>query len=106
MFTLPLTVAEYHTLVDTKYGHDPATTNGWALYDNRGRIHGWHRHQPGSRQWARREDAFAAFEPDTRRRRYLARLGYRVVATRGVEELSELLRRARGDTDDRESAQP
>ncbi len=100
MFTLPLTVSEYHELVDAKYGHDPATTSGWALYDNRGRIRGWHRHQPGSRQWTHPDDAFAGFVPDTRRRRHLARLGYTVAATRGVEELSELLRRARGDPTD------
>ena len=80
MFTLPLTVSEYHELVDAKYGHDPATTSGWALYDNRGRIRGWHRHQPGSRQWAHPDDAFAGFVPDTRRRRHLARLGYTVVS--------------------------
>jgi len=100
MFTLPLTVSEYHELVDAKYGHDPATTAGWALYDHHGRIHGWHRHQPGSRQWAQPDDAFGGFVPDTRRRRHLARLGYTVVSTRGVEELSDLLRRARGDTTD------
>jgi hypothetical protein len=112
MFTLPLTLAEYHELVDVKYGHDAATTAGWALYDSRGRIHGWHRQQPGSRQWAQPADAFAGFVPDTRSRRHLARIGYAVTATRGVEELADLLRRARGDATDNEhqdhdeSAQP
>ena len=111
MFTLPLTITEYHELIDVKYGHDAATTAGWALYDNHGRIHGWHRQQPGSRQWAQPADAFAAFVPDTRKRQHLARIGYTVTATHGIEELAELMHRARGDaTDnedqDHESAQP
>ncbi len=109
MFTLPLTLAEYQQLVDAKYGHDATTTPGWALYDNRGRIHGWHRHQTGSKKWAQPDDAFAAFVPDTRRRRHLARIGYTVTATLGVEELTELLHRARGDSrtpQDHESPQP
>jgi hypothetical protein len=111
MFTLPLTITEYHELIDVKYGAHAATTAGWALYDNRGPIQGWHRQQPGSRQWARSADAFAGFVPDTRKRQYLARIGYTVTATAGIEELADLLRRARGDaTDnkhqDHESAQP
>ena len=99
---MPLTLAEYQEIVDAKYGPDAATTTGWALYDNRGRIHGWHRHQPGSRQWAQPADVFASFVPDTKRRRHLARIGYTVTVTRGIEELTDLLRRARGDATDHE----
>jgi hypothetical protein len=111
MFTLPLTITEYRELIDVKYGHDAATTAGWALYDSRGRIQGWHRQQPGSRQWAQPAAAFAAFVPDTRRRQHLTRIGYTVTATHGIEELAELMHQARGDaTDnehpDHESAQP
>jgi hypothetical protein len=109
MFTLPLTIAEYRELIDVKYGHDAATTTGWALYDGLNRIRGWHRQQPGSRQWAQPADAFAAFVPDTRRRQYLTRIGYTVTATHGIEELAELMHRARGDatTDhEHESDQP
>jgi hypothetical protein len=102
MFTLPLSRSEYEELVDAKYGRDAAATSGWALYDGRGRIYGWHRQLAGSRQWALRDNAFAAFIPDTRRRQYLARIGHTVTATTGIEELSALLRRARGDAEDTE----
>jgi hypothetical protein len=60
------------------------------------------RQQPGSRQWAQPADAFAAFVPETRKRQHLARIGYTVTATHGIEELAELMRRARGDAADNE----
>lgn len=97
MFTLPLTRSEYQELVAAKYSRNAAATTGWALRDGRGRIYGWHRHEPGSRQWAQCDNAFAAFIPDTRRRLHLARIGHTVTVTAGVDELSDLLHRARGD---------
>ena len=99
MFTLPLTGSEYQELIADKYRPGAATTGGWALQDSRGRIYGWHRQVAGSRQWAHRDSAFAAFIPDTRRRLYLARIGHAVTATTGIDELSDLLHRARGDID-------
>lgn len=99
MFTLPLTRAEYQELIGHKYRADAANTAGWVLRDSRGRIYGWHPQEAGSRQWAHRDTAFAAFIPDTRRRRYLARIGHTITATTGINELSELLHRARGDID-------
>jgi hypothetical protein len=103
MFTLPLTVREYHELLDVRYSPDAAVA-GWALYGADGRIRGWHRREPGNRHWTHRDDAFAAFIPDSRKRRHLTRIGYRVTATHGVEQLSELLRQARGDTANASSA--
>lgn len=99
MFALPLTRSEYQELVAVKYGADAANTAGWALRDGHGRIYGWHRREAGSRQWAQSANAFAAFIPDTRRRLYLARIGHTVTTTAGIDELSDLLQRARGDID-------
>jgi hypothetical protein len=102
MFTLPLTVAEYHELVDVKYSPDAAAVTGWAFYDQHGHIRGWHRHEAGSRHWTHRDDAYAAFVPDSRKRRHYNRIGYSVAATHGIEELAALLRRARGEAGDTE----
>jgi hypothetical protein len=111
MFTLPLTLTEYHQLIDVTYSPHAATTAGWALHDNHGRIHGWHRQQPGSRHWAQPGDTVAAFVPNTRKRQHLAHIGYTVTATHGIEELAKLMRRARGEPadnthQDHESLQP
>lgn len=99
MFTAPLTHAEYRVLVDVKYGPDAATTAGWALADNHGRVCGWHPKVPGSRHWSHPDDAFRAFIPDSRRRHHLALLGHTVIATTGIDELAALLRRERGEPD-------
>jgi len=99
MFTLPLTRSEYQKLIADKYRAGAANAAGWALRDGRGQVYGWHRHEAGSEQWAHRDNAFAAFIPDTRRRHYLARIGHAVTATTGIDELSDLLHRARGEFD-------
>lgn len=107
MFTLPLTVTEYRELVDVKYSPDAATITGWALFDSSRGIRGWHRHETGSRHWTHHDDAYAAFIPDTRKPRHCNRIGWTVSVTHGIEDLAELLRRARGDAtelDEHESA--
>jgi hypothetical protein len=38
MFTLPVTLTEYHQLIDVTYGRDTATTTRWVLHDNHDRI--------------------------------------------------------------------
>lgn len=97
MFTSPLNVEEYRSLVDVKYHCGADAVKGWALRDEQGRTHGWHRHEPGSQHWAHREDAFRAFVADTRQRHRLVLQGYDVVATTGLEDLLRLLHTARGD---------
>lgn len=105
MFTAPLTLHEYHVLIDVKYGPDAATAAGWALADKHGAIQGWHPRVAGSRHWSYPEDAFRAFIPDSKRRRHLALLGHTVLATTGIDELAALLRHERGEPDPGPSTQ-
>lgn len=97
MFTSPLNAEEYRTLVDVKYRSGADAIKGWALRDLDGRTLGWHPHQSGSQHWAHREDALRAFVPDSRERRKFVLLGYDVIETTGLEDLTRLLRAARGD---------
>lgn len=97
MFTAPLTIEEYRVLVDVKYHQGTGDLKGWALRDHHGRIRGWHPRESGSPTWAHSDDAFRTFIPDTKRRRKLTLLGWEVVATTGICELTQLLHTTRGD---------
>ena len=98
MFTAPLTNEEYRILIDVKYRAGAETLRGWALRDQHGGTIGWHPYEAGSQFWARGNDAFRAFVPDTKQRRNRVLLGWEVVATIGISDLADLLRQARGET--------
>ena len=106
MFTAPLTIEEYRILVDVKYHQGPDHIKGWALRDKHGRVRGWHPHESGSPTWAHSDDAFRTFIPDTKRRRKLMLLGWEVVATAGICDLTQLLHATRGDHAAAEIGQP
>lgn len=106
MFTAPLSIEEYRVLVDVKYHPGAENRTGWALRDHHGRIRGWHPRESGSRTWAHSDDAFKTFIPDTKRRRNLMLLGWEVVATTGICDLTELLHTTRGDHVADEIGQP
>jgi hypothetical protein len=90
VFTAPLTIGEYRILVDVKYCPGAAQIKGWALRDKDGRTRGWHPYESESR-WAHADDAFRSFVPDPKARRKLALLGCQIVATTGVQDLTDLL---------------
>jgi hypothetical protein len=97
VFTAPLTADEYRILVEVKYHPGASQIRGWALRGTDGRIRGWHPHESDNRNWARADDAFRSFVPDTRQRRELVVLGCRIVATTGIQDLTDLLHVTVGD---------
>lgn len=97
MFTAPLTADEYRILVEVKYHPGASQIRGWALRDNDGGIRGWHPYESDNRNWARADGAFRSFVPDTRQRRELVDLGCRIVATTGIQDLTDLLHVTVGD---------
>lgn len=106
MYTEPLSMDEYRLLVDVKYHQGAGHIKGWALRDKHGRVRGWHPHESGSPTWAHHDDALRAFIPDTKRRRKLILLGWHVVATTDISDLTQLLHAARGDHPGAENTQP
>jgi hypothetical protein len=97
MFTQPLSAEEYRYLVDVKYRTDAHELQGWALHDDADRTRGWHPHEPGSFVWADADAAMRAFIPDTKKRRKFLLCGWTIVATKGIDDLMQLLAAARGE---------
>lgn len=97
MFTLPLTAAEYRTLVDAKYSPNAGSLRGWALRDKQGRTQGWHPRIPGDPHWADAYAALRGFISTAKQRRNRTRLGWHVVPTEGVDDLAYLLGATRGE---------
>ncbi|TXI59032.1 hypothetical protein [Mycolicibacterium mageritense] len=97
MFTLPLTAAEYLALVDIKYSPNADALRGWALRDKDGRTHGWHPKIPGDNHWATADTALHAFLPTASERRKRGLLGWHVVPTEGIDDLTHLLHLTRGE---------
>jgi hypothetical protein len=97
VFTVPLTAAEYRILVEVKYCPAAAHIQGWALRETDGRIRGWHPYGPDNRNWAYADDAFQSFIPDSGERRRLRLLGIQIVATTGIQALTDLLHVTLGD---------
>ncbi|ART74323.1 hypothetical protein BTO20_37510 (plasmid) [Mycobacterium dioxanotrophicus] len=96
----PLTAEQYKALIDCKY---QATTQGWALLDNHGRVRAWHWQVPGDAHWATAQTALRAFLPDTKHRGWRTRTGWTIQADDG-ELLNSFLSQAKpldpgGDND-------
>lgn len=96
MFTAPLTAGEYRIFVEVKYCPGASQIKGWALRDKDGRSRGWHPYESDNRNWAHVDDAFRSFVPDTKERRELVVLGCQIVATTGIQDLTDLLHAALG----------
>lgn len=100
LYNEPLSPAMYRKFVDLKYRADAEHIIGWALRDRSGRVRAWHPRELGTAQWSSAADAYRAFVPDTHRRHTMDATGWRVQQTEGLEALSILLHRARGERAD------
>lgn len=127
MFTLPLSDAEYRTLIELKRtlkygdttGHSPGAVSsislfpelpveatsfravtGWAVLDDRNQIFGWHWIDLADSRWASSDGAAQSFISDTRQRDWLfRRRGYRVERDENGRYLTALLERNEGYSD-------
>jgi hypothetical protein len=68
---------------------------GWALRDKQGLTKGWHPRVPGDRHWADADGALHAFITTAKQRHHRALLGWHVVLTKGLEDLTFLLNASR-----------
>ncbi|WP_131824135.1 hypothetical protein [Mycobacteroides abscessus] len=121
VFTLPLSDAEYRTLVELKQtlkygdttGHAPValssirlfpdlpieatscrTVAGWALLDDRKQVFGWHWIDHADPHWADADSAAQSFINDTRHRDWLLRRrGYLLARDESGQYLTALLER-------------
>ena len=100
LYNTPLSAELYRQFVDIKYGPDPESVFGWALRDNHGRTHAWHPCELGNPHWSSANAAYRAFVPDSKRRHHLSMLGWTVVQTEGIDDMTTLLHAARGDATD------